>query len=280
MVKTISQLDVENKLKVEKRNNILNYLHFKYFLRFENSNIYIYYLHSYCANVYIINLENYTISEKCYHKDLVLNHLEKYDCFEIIVDRDSFNKQFNIFQHDVYKYAKNLSNKVDTLMVSDEKVFSSYPKLYKYDENKLIVNSETKNLTLEEYKHYIDSYNSSKNQTWESENQEKLSNVGKFAIGFTYVKQNKGNYELIEYFPRLFGKITKDTIHRKYSIEPSAIFYGLSNFCEFEKKKHGNIIGYSHLRILQFDEIKHFKMLWNEFIHFIIKNTNKNKIDY
>lgn len=277
MVKTISQLDIENKLKVEKRDNIFHYLHFKYFLRFEDSNIYIYYLMSYCANVYIINLKDYTISKKCYNKDLVLNHLEQYNCFEIIVDKESFIRKVDTFQHEVYKYAKSLSNKVTELINADEKVFSSYPKLYKYDENKLIVNDKTKDLTLEEYRHYIDCYNSTKILSWESDNKEKLSNVGKFAIAFTHVKQN--NNGDIEYYPRLFGKISKDTIHKKYSIDANSIFYGASEFCKYEKNKNGNI-WYSYLKILQFDEIKHFKMLWNQFIHFIIKNTNKSKIDF
>lgn len=277
MRKTILQLDIENKLKIEKRNQILDSLLCKYFLRFEGNNIYLYYLCSgLSSDVYIINLEDYTITEKYFHKNLILEHLEHHDCFEINVNRECFIERILKFKYDVYKYADIISKQVNRLMLGEEKVFSSYPKLYKYDENKLIVNNETKNLTLDEYKNYIDKYNSLKLESWTCENKKKLANVGKFAIAFNHARQQKGN---IIYYPRLFGKISKNTINKKYSIEPKSIFYGGDLFCKYEKNSHGNI-GYSHLIVLELEELNHFKMLWYEFIHFIIKNTNKNKIDY
>ena len=277
MRKTILQLDSENKLKFEKRNKTFNSLLNKCFLRLEDSKIYIYYINNSGAHVNIINLSDYTISQVFYCHDSVSKDLEQYNCFELIIDRDTFWKNLMTFQHDVYKYAESLSNKKSNLINNNEKVFSSYPKLYKYDENKLIVNNETKNLTLEEYKNYIDNYNSLKIESWENENKEKFVNLDKLAIGFTYVKQSNNK---INYFPRLFGKISVDKIHRKYAIDPNAIFYGGGLLTIYEKNKHGKIFDYSHLVILEIEEINYFKKLWNDFIHFIIKNTNKNKIDY
>ena len=276
MKKTILQLDSENKLKFVKRNKTFYSLFNKHFLRIEDSKIYIYYLNSAQAVVNIINLSDYTISKKYYSHDLVLKDLEQYNCFEMIIDNETFYQKFWSFQYDVYKYAQSLSNKKNKLMDSNEKVFSSYPKLYKYNENKLIVNDETKNLTLEEYQNYINSYNSLKIESWEKENNEKLVNLDKLAIGFIYVNQSNNK---IHYFPRLFGKISVDKIHRKYFIDAKSVFYGSGQFIEYEKHKNGSI-GYSYLIILEKEEINHFKMLWNHFIHFIIKNTNKIKIDY
>lgn len=280
MEKTILQLDKENKLKTKKRSEVLNYLRYKYFLRVEEEKIYIYspissggWYHS----VTIIDTQNYNISiENAYSCNLVLKHLETYDCFEINLRKNDFCESFFKFQKDVYEYAKSLSNKTKKLILAEQKVFSSYPRLYKYDENKLIINNETKNLTLKEYKDYIDAYNSEKIESWTKENREQLSIVDDIAIAFTHVKQSKG---LITYSPRLFGKITKDTKYRKYSIDATSVFYGNGLFTAYDKKKKGNI-DYSYIRRLDDEEIKHFKSLWFDFICFIMKNTNKEKIDY
>ncbi|MBR6516387.1 MAG: hypothetical protein IKT40_05980 [Bacilli bacterium] len=276
MIKTIQQLDFENKLKTDNKNKVFNSLKFKYFLRFENSKIYIYYIGSYCAEVLIMDLKNYTINREHYHEKLVLEHLENYDCFEMIIDRVDFINKFTKFQNEIYKYVKSLSNNANKLMLAEEKVFSPYPRLYKYDENKLIVNDETRNLTLEEYRRYIDNYNSSKIEIWTKKNQEKLKNIDKLAIGFIHVRQQNNK---IEYFPRLFGKIMKDTKHKRYSIDTKSIFYGSGLFISYDDNKNRNI-DYSYLAILENDGIEHLRRLWNQFIHFIIKNTNNNKIDY
>lgn len=209
----------------------------------------------------IIDCNNYKITcNNEYSSKNFKADLKKYKFYSIKgLKFNDIYIQYYLFTQEINKYLTKLLNDKKSEIIRFP-IFSALEKKIEYNREKLIINDVTKNLTIDEYKDYIESINQHNLDIWNRRNQRNFDKIDKFAI---IGQTNRFIYNNQKDAPLYFGKTIIDKYKGKFKLKSTTHFYGGGLF-EYSDKEYDTIN--TSFRIIYDDEIDYLKNMWKNFL--------------